>query len=194
MVARQLSTPARNLLNRFFGYDVFISYSRSQSTAYAASLQEELKKVGLACFIDQREIHPGAVLDSTIREGIRRSGAIVPIITKGADQSFYVMNEIAEGVRAVKQIIPISVDDEIRAVAWHEVQQYRWIDESAVAVETGIVSNGIAEEIRQSFAAMRRTQFRRLTIAAIALIVLAISALAYAGFRDARVQEAFGLY
>ncbi|MER8595733.1 toll/interleukin-1 receptor domain-containing protein [Mesorhizobium sp. M1182] len=194
MVVQRDFNPVRRLFDRFFGYDVFISYSRRNSSAYASSLEQELRRIGLACFIDNGEIPPGAILNRSIHSAIGRSGALVPIIAKGTDQSTYVPDEIATAIEAGKQILPINVDDEIRETTWQAIQQYRWIDEKSLAVKNGCPSDGIAAEISRTFSALRRAQFRRLTVAGIGLVALAISALAYSGYRDARIQQAFGLF
>lgn len=184
----------RGVFDRFFGYDVFISYSRKHSNAYARSLQSELQAIGIACFLDERDIYAGAPLDSTITTAIGRSSAVVPIICKGTSESKFVPGEVSAAIDAAKQIIPISVAEEIRESSWQQIQQYRWINEQETALRGGSPTPGVAADIRQNFVALRRAQFRRIVIGAIFVFFLAIGGLAYSGYRDAQIQQAFGLY
>lgn len=182
------------LYERFFGYDIFISYSRTHSTLYAVSLQKQLQAAGLVCFLDERDIYAGAPLDSTITAAVRRSAALVPVIAKGTESSDFVLSEISQAVQFGKQVIPISLGNEIRANAWYSLQKYRWIDDEGVALQNGIPKTGIATEIKQNFTALRRAQFRRILLGAVGLLFIAIGGLAYAGYHDSRLQRSFGLY
>jgi hypothetical protein len=89
----------RYLYDRYYGYDVFISYSRRHSTNYAVSLLRQLQALGLTCFLDQRDIYAGAPLDSLILAALERSSAVVPVITRGTEASAYVPVEIAHALK-----------------------------------------------------------------------------------------------
>lgn len=184
----------RHAYDRFFGYDVFISYSRKYSTNYAISLQRQLQALGLTCFLDQRDIYAGAPLDSLILAAIERSSAVVPVITRGTEVSAYVPVEIAHALKLGKHIVPISIADEVRVESWSSIQRFRWIDESASAACGGVPSDGIVNQIKQSFTVLRRAQFRRIVLGAVGLTLSAVALLAFAGYREARIQQSFGLY
>ena len=47
------------LTRHVFGYDFFISYSRSDSSDYARGLHETLVKLGYRVFIDYKELYAG---------------------------------------------------------------------------------------------------------------------------------------
>ena len=179
----------RYLYDRFYGYDVFISYSRRHSTNYATSLLPQLQALGLACFLDERDIYAGAPLDSAILSALERSSAVVPVIAKGTEASAYVPVEIAHALKLGKQIVPISIADEIRAGPWSSIQQFRWIDETASAASVGVPADGVAHQIKESFTALRRAQFRRLALGAIGLTLSALGLLAYAAHREAKIQQ-----
>ena len=154
----------------------------------------QLQALGLSCFLDQRDIYAGAPLDSLILAALERSSAVVPVIAKGTEASAYVPVEIAEALKLGKQIVPISIADEIRVDAWSSIQQFRWIDETASAASDGVPTDGVANQIKGSFTALRRVQFRRLALGVIGLTLSALGLLAYASHREAQIQEAFGLY
>lgn len=185
----------RRFYDRFFGYDIFISYSRSDSLSYARTLSRSLVQSGFTVFLDEREIPAGVHLDKHIEAAIQKSSAVVPVISPGADSSKFVKQEIALAIRCAKQIIPISLNESIRDPSWRDIQQFRWID--ATVPWRKDVPDGteqIASQVENTFAAVRRDRFRLSVTAMVACLVLAFMGIAGAYYRESKIQEAFGLF
>lgn len=95
-------------LRRFlFGDDIFISYSRVDST-YALSLANELTKNKLSCFLDQWGTPPGEELPKELINTIKRCSTMVLIGSKNAADSDNVGLEVKEFLETDRPIIPIT--------------------------------------------------------------------------------------
>jgi hypothetical protein len=96
-----------------FGDDIFISYSRVDST-YALSLANELTKRNLSCFLDQWGTPPGETLPDELIGTIKKCSTMVLIGSKNASDSENVGLEVKEFLETNRPIIPISfVADEV---------------------------------------------------------------------------------
>jgi len=102
-----------------FGYDIFISYSRRDGSAYAQLLQQELEARDYRCFIDRRELPIGSPLDSSLLRALSRSSVLVVVGSPvSRDAKSYVPKEI-RGFAQVKpegwrKIVPISIGNTLR--------------------------------------------------------------------------------
>lgn len=94
-----------------FGDDIFISYSRVNST-YALSLANELTKKKLSCFLDQWGTPPGEELPKELLDTIKRCSTMVLIGSKHAAESENVGKEVKEFLETGRPIIPITFVDE----------------------------------------------------------------------------------
>ena len=72
------------------------SYARADFS-FARKLHTQLHTVGMVGFIDQVDLAQGASLQETMRTAIRRSKAVVVILSPSALNSHYVMAEVGIG-------------------------------------------------------------------------------------------------
>lgn len=98
-----------------FGDDIFISYSRVDST-YALALANKLqaKPNNLSCFLDQWGTPPGEKLPDELINAIKKCSTMVLIGSKNAADSENVGLEVKEFLETSRPIIPITfVADEV---------------------------------------------------------------------------------
>ena len=87
--------------------DVFISYGRSESKAFANRLYQRLLKEGLDVWFDQNDIPLGVDFQDQIDDGIERAHSFIFIISPHSVKSAYCLKEILLAVKRGKRIIPI---------------------------------------------------------------------------------------
>jgi hypothetical protein len=75
-VLRQIGSPSR-VIDRLFGFDVFIAHRRVDAASYAALLVQQLDKEKLSTFIDAREYGPGDDLAASTLRQIRKATMLV---------------------------------------------------------------------------------------------------------------------
>ncbi|MEA5463398.1 toll/interleukin-1 receptor domain-containing protein [Leptothoe sp. PORK10 BA2] len=103
-------------INQF--YDVFISYGRIDSKAFATDLYQRLTHQGFQVWFDQNDIPLGVDFQEQINDGIEKSHNFVFIITPHAVNSPYCAKEIALALKYNKRIIPILQVEEISQATW----------------------------------------------------------------------------
>src|SRR5262245_10241135 len=104
-----------SLLDRFWGRDVFVSYSRADGAAYAVALAARLSERGFACVIDQWGMTvPGIATPERVRKLLRGCRALVIVGTRAAGASTHVAAEIEEFLKTPGMIIPIDLHGTIR--------------------------------------------------------------------------------
>lgn len=87
--------------------DVFISYGRAESKAFATKLCKELTEKGYKVWFDQNDIPLGVDFQQQIDEGIETAHNFIFIIAPHAVKSPYCRKEIELAVKRGKRIIPI---------------------------------------------------------------------------------------
>jgi hypothetical protein len=143
------------------GYDVFVSYRRSEASAYAARLVSQLQTERLRCFLDTQESPAGADLTPTIRSALRCSRFMVIILSPGVTQSRWIGEELAYFTATKgKNVIPISVDDfldqpGIPSDAIASLREVSYLEENGVAVQSGNPSPTIVPAILHSYSRIR---------------------------------------
>jgi WD40 repeat protein len=68
-----------SIVDRLYGYDVFLAHRRSDGATYADRLSERLEKVGLRIFIDKKIYRPGDELAAATLRHIRMSTLLVVV-------------------------------------------------------------------------------------------------------------------
>lgn len=89
---------------------IFLSYSRSNS-AFALKLASDLKANGVNLWIDQLDIPAGSRWDRSVESALKKSTALLTVLSPAAVSSFNVMDEIAYALDENKKIIPILHED-----------------------------------------------------------------------------------
>lgn len=182
-------------IRRFlFGDDIFISYSRADST-YALALANELIKNNLSCFLDQWGTPPGEELPQKLINTIKRCSTMVLVGSKNAGESDSVGLEITEFLKTERPIIPITfVSDHLvtdtpddfnpqdltgtleQAKWYRSIQGIAKTNEISSALKTRIPSENVISRIVN--AAKFRSRSRRLrktffsTLGAILLLLI----------------------
>ncbi len=106
-----------NSHQREYGYDVFISYSRSDQSI-ADEIYNSLSKRGLRVWYDKNTINPGTDWKNSILQGIRNSRLFLPILTSNIENEVMKPHEYriewkeavneANKIGGVKFIIPLA--------------------------------------------------------------------------------------
>ncbi|MDU6374087.1 MAG: toll/interleukin-1 receptor domain-containing protein, partial [Bradyrhizobium sp.] len=96
------------LVDRVFGYDFFLSYSRSDGMHLPQRLKERLEHAGFRVFLDQTEYVAGADLRRETRRQVLKSRKIVVIGRPGAFRSEWVRREVA--VALASDVGPVILD------------------------------------------------------------------------------------
>jgi len=89
--------------------DAFISHS-SQNKAKALALQQALEVAGLESWIDQDDLHAGAMLRQSLQGAIEGSRVVVLMWSAAAANSRWVASELITAIHLEKPIIPYCLD------------------------------------------------------------------------------------
>lgn len=100
--------------------DIFISYGRKESKAFATRLYERLTEEGYDVWFDQNDIPLSVKFQKEIDEGIARADNFIFIIAPHAVNSPYCLKEIELALRFEKRIIPILHIEEFGREVWQE--------------------------------------------------------------------------
>ncbi len=104
-------TPERlitRLVDRVFGYDFFLSYSRTDGMHLPQRLKDRLERAGFRVFLDQTEYVAGADLRRETRRQVLKSCKIVVIGRPGAFRSEWVRREVAAAMAG--EVGPVILD------------------------------------------------------------------------------------
>lgn len=156
---------------------VFLSHSSRDARA-VLMFRDQAVAVGMDVYLAEHDVQPGESLADKVRDAIRRSDAVVVLLTKSGAASAYVQQEIGVAVDAGKPVIPI-VETGVSSLAMLEGREYISFDpkhpEGAIRDLTRVLT-ALAERIRQDVAhARREDQLEMLVL--LALLVLVIVAL-----------------
>jgi hypothetical protein len=89
---------------------IFISHA-SEDRELANELCCYMEANGLHCWLAPRDIPAGANFGEAITEGIERSGLLILILSRAANRSDLVLNEIAIALDHKLRILPFRIDD-----------------------------------------------------------------------------------
>ncbi|HEU0200340.1 MAG TPA: TIR domain-containing protein, partial [Burkholderiaceae bacterium] len=151
----------RDFASRLFGYDVFISFALGPaprgSLSYASDLARRLRERDFAVFFSEDEAPPGEELDSTLRNALHRSRALVVISNRGTllePRWVRVEVESFRKLTPARPIIPISVggalqDPQLAAATapWLPFKDKIWLDEKQEAADSGVASADLVERL-----------------------------------------------
>lgn len=114
-------------------YDLFLSFSSSNKQE-ANQVTEQAEKLGLRCFLSEKQLEYGDIWDEKIRRALLSSREVCVLMTKAAVQSEWVVTEWGAAWALEKRITPVLVDlrpselpDRLRrfqAVEYEKVTQY----------------------------------------------------------------------
>ncbi|HEY9737274.1 MAG TPA: toll/interleukin-1 receptor domain-containing protein, partial [Trichocoleus sp.] len=101
-------------------FDVFISYGRVDSKAFAARLNQHLSAAGLNVWLDLEDIPPGVDYQKEIDDSIDRAHNFIFILSPHAVNSEYCRLEIEQALRRKKRIIPLLHLEQIDQQTWKQ--------------------------------------------------------------------------
>lgn len=163
------------------GYDIFISYRRTDGSAYAEKLWRDLKSAGLTPFLDRDETPGGAQLTPTLVRALRRSRMLVVLLTPDVLDSEWVQQEVETFARFKgRAIVPINIDNyighhKLEGTRLARLKDYSWIEETRQGLETGVPSQDVLAEIAKGFRKVRVRSISRV-ITSTVMILLAVAA------------------
>ncbi len=101
-------------------YDVFISYGRADSKAFAIELCQELTQRSLKVWLDQQDIPLAVDFQNQIIDGIEKSHNFLFVISPHAVNSKYCRKEIDLALQCNKRIIPLLHVEQISRKVWQQ--------------------------------------------------------------------------
>ena len=101
--------------------DVFISYGRAESKAFATKLCHEFTQKGYKVWFDQHDIPLGVDFQHQIDEGIETAHNFIFVIAPHAVKSPYCRKEIDLAVKRGKRIIPILHIEPTEKEVWDRI-------------------------------------------------------------------------
>ncbi|MDJ0533215.1 MAG: TIR domain-containing protein [Xenococcaceae cyanobacterium MO_207.B15] len=110
-------------------FDVFISYGRADSKAFAIKLNQRLIAQGLNVWFDQEDIPLGVDYQEQINSGIEKTHNFVFIIAPHSVNSKYCLKEINLAIQYNKRIIPILHVEQISQETWQSRNINKTIDD-----------------------------------------------------------------
>ena len=177
-------------LRSFAADDIFISYTRRDTSTYAAGLAEELTKRGFSCFIDKLGTDPDADLPDMLKRKIRSCAMLVVVCTEWSGTRQTIEAEIGEFLRTGRRtsIVPVDFGDAVYGARWYNLIEgiAPESEKNPDALDDGNPSPSVVSRIEKQFNYTRRNvRLRRVTYATaavLALLVLAsVVAAGYAG-------------
>lgn len=166
------------LIDRVFGYDFFLSYSRVDGMHLPQRLKERLEQAGFRVFLDQTEYVAGADLRRETRRQVLKSRKIVVIGRPGAFRSEWVRREIAVAENSDVVPVVLNLNGALESASMDAplavtVRKHDWLR----LVETldepdGEPSDRIVLELVRSFNHTRQETRRQRVFGAAALVLL----------------------
>jgi WD40 repeat protein len=164
-----------------FGYDVFISYSRSDGLKYAQALYVALNERGLAPFIDVVGTSPGQSTPASVLRRLKRSSMLVLVCSAGAAASRNIAEEVEAFAPTGRNIVVIDLEGALSGAGFKghlgglPVQA-----ETMSALALGKPSAPVVDAVMSAVDFVRRSsRLHRAVIGAVVLgaAVLAVSAI-----------------
>jgi uncharacterized protein YjbI with pentapeptide repeats len=179
----------------FFSARLFLSYSRVDQPS-ADELTSELRKQGFRVFVDTSGIDPGDNFVSRLASEIRRSTAIVALISENYSLSRWGQAELYSAIASNRVIVPILISGSTLS-ALDEPLQRLLRDTQYVTIASERPVSSQAERLAQVLRTARRRNRRELcmrlapTFLGTVLIVLTIwwALLHLNSFKQAQVRE-----
>jgi len=173
-----------------FGYDEFLSFALGPpprgTQSYVSDLARQLRERDLVVFFSETEALPGSALDSTLRDALKRSRALVVVANRDMlREPRWVRTEVEEFRKCHphRPIIAINVGSVLNdpAVAaetrgWLDYQGRIWIDESVDAVTRGLASAHTVERLLVASAGLKSQVKWRRTVRSAFVLLFALAA------------------
>ena len=150
------------MLRLIIGDDIFISYSRSDTTDYALELSKKLDSSGYACYLDQFETSPNKNLPPALLKKLLRSSMLVVLLSESAVHSDAIRREVEAFLRTGRMIIPVEMGGRIGQGWTGALAGLPIVAESRPNLDTNAPSETVIDRIHASYNyTQRRTRLRR---------------------------------
>jgi hypothetical protein len=107
---------------------VFISFASTDS-ALAHRVVGVLEQAGLRCWFSDRDIAPATSYPAVITDAIKKSGAVLLLLTEASNQSPHVTREIELAFTARRPILPVRIGGAIpSADLQYFLSRSQWLD------------------------------------------------------------------
>ena len=100
--------------------DVFISHAGDDASV-AIEVCAQLEKRGLKCWMAPRDVAAGSVWDEAILDAIETSRVFLLILSKSANQSQFVKNEVNRAFSQSKPIVTFRLEDVPPGARWNYI-------------------------------------------------------------------------
>lgn len=100
----------QRIVDKFFGYDFFISYAHADGKFYAEGLGLKLKDYGFECFLDTQEYAKGDDWKTIGAWALKRTSQLIVVGTQRALESAPVLREVEIFTRSGKRVIPVDFE------------------------------------------------------------------------------------
>jgi hypothetical protein len=171
-----------SLTRIFYGYDVFVSYSR-RDTRYADFLVKLIGRHRAKHFLDRTDAEPGAELNFALRAALLSSGTMILLCTESAIKSPFVALEVSYFSELKRPIIVVNVDNALNSSPWEGLKKTIYIPESSEALTLGTPSGETSSALSRALKSTSRVKRRKRIIASLQLSALALClAFAATGF------------
>ncbi len=167
---------AVRLRSWLFGYDVFISYKRSEALGYALALERELETLDVACFRDLAELPAGSKFEARILKALKKSRILVIIGTPlvlDKKEGLWVRKEVSDYKvnRPHSPIVLVNVSSAITSKQWPIIDNDTWLVESQASLNPPFPSESVIRGICDSGNWLRVNQTLRLSVGFFTTIV-----------------------
>jgi hypothetical protein len=167
-----------------FGYDLFISYSRTDGLDYAYAIAQYLLSHGYECYIDQlSSISPGAELPPNIRDAVKCSTALVLIGSEGTQASDPVAKEVALFLENNRNnpLIPVTIGDAAFGAVWYkQVQGLALIDDTKANLIAASPAADVTNRLENALGFTKKSvRLRRIALTTVLLILATVAGAAY---------------
>jgi WD40 repeat protein len=173
------------------GYDLFISYRRSDATPYAAALFEALRQADFRCFLDDNDATPGKPLTDKLRWALKRSKVLLIVASPDLPLSTWVPKEVKMFAMSQRDIILINVKDGMTTALASSTlgpllnQDALWIDEQPGIGPGDAPSAHVIGSVQKNFNHRRANRNLRLIAGVVTIAIAGFAALAAWQWRTA---------
>lgn len=153
---RRITTFFNRLWPLLFGFDFFVSYRRADAAAFAESLVAALQERGFVCFLDREETVGGVELAPALERALKRSRALIAILTPGVLESPWVISEITRFLPRRNRLIPINVGGFLsrrpaNRAPFTALRELSYLDADDATIEAGVATPFILDEIGKNY-------------------------------------------
>lgn len=166
------------------GYDLFISYRRSDATPYAAALFEALRQADFRCFLDDNDAIPGKPLTEKLQRALKRSKVLLIVASPDLPLSVWVRKEVEVFARLKRDIILINVKDGMLAALASNTlgpllnKDALWIDEQPDIGPGDTPSAHVVGSVQKNFNHRRANRNLRLFAGMVTAVIAGFATLA----------------